>query len=298
MNAGENNITHPLHPDNKHLAIQLLLPDDIFDGMRLKTIAGWNQTVEDWKLYLAINPYGCFKAVLDGNIVGTVTTISYESKFSWIGMLLVDPDFRRRGIANKLMRHAVDHLKGSDTIKLDATPAGRTVYNKLGFKDEFTIDRMTTDSPTAGEPSMQGISSITEYDLSEISTIDNTVFGADRMSLISALGSMYPQSGAKIIRNGKICGYCFGRPGTKYYQIGPVIAQSTNDAIGLASTALRNLNERSVVMDVPFGQSDFQKWLISIGFSKERSLTRMFCGTNENPGRTSDIYAITGPELG
>jgi hypothetical protein len=47
---------------------------DIPAGMRLKAIAGWNQTEVDWRLLLAAHPTGCFVAEDRGRIIGTVTT--------------------------------------------------------------------------------------------------------------------------------------------------------------------------------------------------------------------------------
>ena len=81
-----------------------------------------------------------------GNVMGTVTTIPYENHFAWIGMVLVDPSKRRQGIGTQLLREALQLTADQETIKLDATPAGREVYLKLGFVDEYKIIRMSWSS--------------------------------------------------------------------------------------------------------------------------------------------------------
>ena len=91
--------------------------------MRLKDAAGWNQTEKDWQRLLALDSNGCFAAVKDGRLVGTTTTTRYGSDLAWIGMVLVDAQERRQGIATQLMNVAMDYLKDKvATVKLDATP--------------------------------------------------------------------------------------------------------------------------------------------------------------------------------
>src|SRR6185503_3242911 len=109
------------------IKIRLLLESDIASAMRLKEAAGWNQTEADWRRLLLLEPNGCFGAVTDGRLVATTTTTIYD-ELAWIGMVLVDPQHRRQGIAGKLMNAALDYLNGKiETIKLDATALGQPV---------------------------------------------------------------------------------------------------------------------------------------------------------------------------
>src|SRR5215467_8460332 len=100
------------------MEIRLLRESDIAAAMDLKRSAGWNQTEADWQTLLQHEPNGCFAAVLDDQLVGTTTTTSYGSELAWIGMVLVRPDQRRKGIATKLLETALDYLRVS-TVKLD-----------------------------------------------------------------------------------------------------------------------------------------------------------------------------------
>src|ERR1041385_2237710 len=104
----------------EHIEIRLLFESDIPAAMRLKEAAGWNQTEDDWHRLLLLEPNGCFGAGKDGALVGTTTTTTYGSELAWIGMVLVDPEYRRHGIAARLMSVALDYLDGKvETIKLD-----------------------------------------------------------------------------------------------------------------------------------------------------------------------------------
>src|SRR5688572_15404910 len=117
--------------------------NDIDAGLALCRSAGWNQLENDWKIFLELNPHGSRVATDEnGKVIGTVTTIIYEDHFSWVGMVLVDPSRKRQGIGTQLLQVALEILSLQETVKLDATPAGREVYLKHGFRDEYTLCRM------------------------------------------------------------------------------------------------------------------------------------------------------------
>ncbi|HMC73739.1 MAG TPA: GNAT family N-acetyltransferase, partial [Terriglobales bacterium] len=107
---------------------------DLPAALRLKEIAGWNQTADDWKRFMKASPEGCFVAELDGEVRGTVTTICFEHRFAWVGMVLVDPEYRGEGMGTRLLEMAINYLDSVriPCIKLDATPQGKPLYEKLG----------------------------------------------------------------------------------------------------------------------------------------------------------------------
>src|ERR1700753_149172 len=125
------------------MQLRVMTTQDIPGGVRLNTVVGWNQTEADWERFLAANPSGCFVMDDDGKIVGSAATLPFDGKFAWISMVLVDPDYRNRGIGTSLLQRAIEYLDstGMATQKLDATPAGKPLYEKLGFVTEYEIDR-------------------------------------------------------------------------------------------------------------------------------------------------------------
>ena len=108
----------------------------------LSSIAGWNQTIDDWRLLLKASA-ACYGAEIDGRLVATATLICYERTLAWIGMVLTHPEFRRRGLARELVSHLLERAKelGVETVKLDATDEGRGLYESLGFQAEQAVER-------------------------------------------------------------------------------------------------------------------------------------------------------------
>src|ERR1044072_2501538 len=164
--------------------IRLLFESDIPAAMQLKEAAGWNQTEDDWRRLLLLEPNGCFGAIRDGRLVGTTTTTTYGDELAWVGMVLVDPQHRRQGIAAKLMSVALDYLNGKvGTVKLDATALGQPVYEKFGFQVESVVERWSGTGRSHSEEQ----AGIFGDSLSELLALDRIAFNADRSKLIEAL---------------------------------------------------------------------------------------------------------------
>jgi GNAT superfamily N-acetyltransferase len=282
---------------------------DIPEGMRLKAIAGWNQTEADWRLFLSLNPAGCFVAEDRGRIAGTVTTTDYGEAIAWIGMVLVDPDFRRQGIATRLTLRAIESVTPGCTIKLDATPLGQQVYEPLGFQTESTLYRLTIGAapsleltpqpnPTPEAEVAQTISALAVSDLAMVGELDRLTFGADRLGLLSIWATAQPQTAWQCHYRGALRGYCLGRPGTNFYQLGPLVAETPAEAIALAGAALGQVAGQPVVIDAPAAQTAFLAWLAGLGFERQRSFARMVYGQNHHPGQPEKVFAAAGPEFG
>ena len=91
--------------------IKLLSEGHLPEALRLTEQSQWNQTERDWRRLLQSPPKGCFGALLDGCLIGTVTTVAYGKELAWVGMMLVDPEYRRRGLGTRLMQTALEHLR-------------------------------------------------------------------------------------------------------------------------------------------------------------------------------------------
>ena len=88
---------------------------DIGGAMKLSNAEGWNQTEKDWK-FLIENPQNfCMLAESSKKIIGTTTAINYSNQVAWIGMVLVDKEYRGRGVSNSIL---TDILKKSASCKL------------------------------------------------------------------------------------------------------------------------------------------------------------------------------------
>ena len=101
--------------------------------LRLKTMAGWNQTAADIAFFFEHFSSTYWVAVHNGKVIGTTTAALYDRQVAWIGMVLVDPEFRRQGAGRRLMTVALEELQSMPCVKLDATPDGKKLYDDAYF---------------------------------------------------------------------------------------------------------------------------------------------------------------------
>ncbi|MGH2649218.1 MAG: GNAT family N-acetyltransferase [Ginsengibacter sp.] len=271
--------------------------NDIAAGMVLCRAAGWNQLARDWEILLHLNPDGCRVATINNKVIGTVTAIRYEKFFSWIGMVLVDPAFRGRGTGMQLLDEALRVLQNEETIKLDATPAGRKLYLKLNFVDEYHLSRMSTIAP-AKELTVSIARPIQKEGIATIANFDREIFGADRQSLLGWMLIGAPELAFMVEEKNEIEGYCLGRHGHDFTHIGPVVARNFEVAKDLVSAALFNCIDQPVILDAMHFNPEWMEWLRSISFTEQRPFIRMYRGRNKFPGLPEKQFAILGPEFG
>jgi GNAT superfamily N-acetyltransferase len=285
---------------NKKIAIRRMHFNDIGKCMLLSDAEHWNQTETDWNRLIDGPLNHCLVAESENKIIGTATAMNYSDLVAWIGMVLVDKNYRGRGIAKILFSSLINHLKSCKSVKLDATPAGQPVYEKFGFKNEYAIHRMTKSEEINLQDAESNVKadSLKHSDISEIFFLDFSVFGAERNYL---LGSIYKENSDKafcIRHNGRISAFSLGRKGRNYFQIGPVVASSITDAKILILKVLEELNRDCIVVDVLGDKTEFTLWLKSIGFIHQRQFSRMYLHENPFPGLVENNYLICGPEYG
>jgi len=269
--------------------------EDIPVAMRLKDAAGWNQTAADWARFISTSPEGCFVMECHRNVIGTSATIAYEGRFSWIGMLIVDELYRGQGIGTALLERAIQFLDSQKipTIKLDATPQGKPLYEKLGFISEYGIERWMLSS-AAKEKAAENV----PVSIEDVLRIDRNIFGANRSGLLRSLAQEASHLTLVDQQEGEITGYSFGRLGSRADHMGPWVARDEGAAERLLNSFLLRSSRELIFVDC----LRLNPWAVPLvkarGFEFSRPLTRMFRGANEYPGQVELLCASLGPEFG
>jgi GNAT superfamily N-acetyltransferase len=264
-------------------------------GMRLKEQAGWNQIEADWRRALALEPDGCVVAELDGRPVGTTTTCVF-GPVAWVAMVLVDAAVRGRGVGTALMRHALAFLdgRGIRSVRLDATPLGRPLYEKLGFVAQFELTRY------AGMPSavsaVEALDQPQPADLGAVLALDRHVTGTDRSQLLRHLFAERPDD-LRLARHGdRIEGFITARPGATAVMIGPCVGSARAGPRLLAGAWLAHQGQR-VFFDVPIANRPAVQLAEAHSFTVQRPLLRMGRGELIHE-RVEELWASFGPEKG
>ena len=270
--------------------------EDVPLGRRLNDQAGWNQTEADWHRFLELQPDGCFVAELSGRPVGTTTTCIFGS-IAWVAMVLVDKEARGRGIGTRLMGHALAYLDrcGVRSVRLDATPLGRPIYEKLGFVAEYELARWE-GVPSGAALSAGGVPASADR-LDAVCALDRRATGTDRRRLIDRL--CRHQAGAmQVFTAGeKVLAYLTVRCGSRATQIGPAVALTEEAGRALSDAAMQRFAGGRVFVDVPVANEAATGWARSGGLAVQRYFTRM-CRGQAVEDQPAMIWASSGPEKG
>ncbi len=289
------------------ITIRSMTAADIPLGMALKDQAGWNQTPADWRRFLALEPEGCFLAQWQGQPAGTAAAFVFGT-VGWIAMVLVDRALRGRGIATRLMEHALAYLdqRHVQTARLDATPLGRPVYERLGFAGQGELARWEGREkgtgpccgpfpfPVAECPALQ-VPGPEHFEA--LAALDQQVTGTDRRRLMAYLDRDAPGAARVFVSGGRLRGYVMFRDGSRAVQIGPAIALDDETGQSLLDLAWRQTAPRTVFIDIPEDNLPAVRWAQSQGLVRQRRLTRMLRG-QPIVERRDRLWASSGPEMG
>lgn len=275
-----------------HLKTRTLTESDFAFADTVRALAGWNQTIADWRRVLAHEPDGCFLAEWDGVSAGVVTTTRYGYELAWIGMMLVHPDYRRRGIASELMDKAIAYLRSKNVgcIKLDATPEGAQVYERLGFRPELELYRWKGD--------LKSVRKRLQRDPLPLPLeFDRRAFGADRSDWLASLAS--DAQVVRLIRDDADNPAAMGmiREGSRATYLGPISAKDESAGRNLVFSLLEEI-DGPVYWDLPEENRDAISIAESYGFQRSRSLLRMWIGDRQIRGEPALQYGIGDPSTG
>lgn len=306
--AAKHLLTSQSRPDFTRMAglplrIRSMDDNDLADGLRLKSEAGWNQVEQDWRRVLALDRAGCFVAEQAGRVVGTVVATRFPTAaaetVAWIGLMLVAGDLRGQGIGRRLMERALEYCDacGVRSVRLDATPLGEPLYRKLGFRDDFLLTRHAVDAAPLLPPlpRTEAIVSLDASRLDSIRQLDHCATGIDRSRLLEMLVHENPAAGRCLLQEGRIMSFLLERPGTHGRQLGP--CEGDASAVRLLHDAICRYSGRALIVDTPDSHSASREFLTRAGFTPRRPLLRMTRGpsVDEHP---EQIWASFGPEKG
>ncbi len=109
---------------SESLTRSVLVVADVPGGLALSDAAGWNQTADDWRLFIERGEVlGCRNG--DGELVATAAALPYGAEQGWISMVLVDAQWRHRGLATDLMNDRIGWLRAAGVDAGPGRDAGR-----------------------------------------------------------------------------------------------------------------------------------------------------------------------------
>ncbi len=279
------------------LTIRTLGRDEIRLCLNFAAAEGWSPGVYDAAPFYAADNDGFFGAELDGEIIGCISAVRYET-FGFIGLFIVREDQRRRGYGAALWDHAMHHLHDLP-VGLDGVLAQEPRYEKDGFKRSFQSVRYRCDArePRDHFASKLALERVRVLD-DEIARYDLACFGAERTAFLQAWVAQpdVVAVSARSLESGKIVGYGVGRACRDGTKIGPLFV-SRLDVAGVLFDTISQRTRSPWVLTIPEPNA------AALGLADERGMIREFACARMWRGTPPEIdlgkvYGITSWELG
>ena len=306
--------------------IQPLTSADLPGCLALARDRGWLPEERKWRLLFDLAVvYGVRDPA--GELAGVAVLTRYGAEFAVIGMMLVATRYGGRGLGRALMNRALADV-GDAIVFLHATPVGRPLYEKLGFvpagraiptwagsgrpprrprqsrprrprpRQPRPRAAPAPAAPAASAPAAAegGSRPAGPGDLMAIRRLDARANGTDRALLVRRLPGFTEQLRVTE-RPGGITGYAGAYRGVAYTCIGPVIAETVDDAKTLIADVAGSI-AGPVRIDLGDRHPQLREWAVGRGLTPGASAALMVLGGRPLPGDRARCFAPLMRALG
>ena len=268
---------------------------DVPFGMMLTDAEGWPRTPSDWVRLIRLEPGGAFKAVADGIPAGTAAAITF-GPVAWIHSVIVEREFRGRGIGEALMRACLAFADGRGVacVKLDSHGGTEGFYARLGFREEYPSWRLVAD----GIPGPPRAARLRPGDRAEVLAFDRTATGLDRGRALEALLADHPERAFVTRSHGRVRGFVLVRRGERLDPVGPWVADPADPGLAadLLRSALAAAPNRRLRLCIGGYHDEALRIARELGFMEESHSMRMFRGSSF--AETRAAFAMISAEKG
>lgn len=195
---------------------------------------GWDPGLADAQVYFGQDPRAFYLGLLDGNPVSAVSVVNYGPRVAFLGNYLVEPEHRGRGIGLATWRVAVRHA-GDRAIGLEAVPNQVPTYRRAGFSDLHSTISYQGQIQANPRRTLRA-PHIVPYQArhaAPITVLDGACFPQNRPAFADTWATAPGHRTLVRTRGADVTGYGVIRPTTRGYRIGPLVAESADDALAL-----------------------------------------------------------------
>ncbi|MGE6536998.1 GNAT family N-acetyltransferase [Bacillus luti] len=281
------------------MRVERIRKEKIADIVVLSSYIGWDYNIEEIEtIFNAGIVYGVWNERKE--LIASAAIILYEEKLASIGMVIVHPDYKGRGIGKIITDACVKSVSAHTPIMLIATDEGKPLYEKLGFRAVSYVSKYICNSYNAIDHCVGNEDYMMNYeegDLEKIIKIDEYAFGTNRKAFLKKRIMQSEQCIVVKDKEQKILGYGLSVQTPENKIIGPVVAKNDEMAIDIVHY-LAKWHKGKLRMDVPEGKVNFMKRLENSGFRKVNMPPIMMKNSNQLLKRNNELYSIAAQIFG
>lgn len=263
---------------------------------------GWNPGLQDAEFFWATDPDAFVAADLEGELIGGGAITAYEDRFGFMGFFIVRPEFRGRGLGNRLW-HArrdrlVERLRPGATIGMDGVFNMQPYYAKGGFVFSHRDIRFRAEIPSGFEtPEDPRILPLAELPFEQVAAYDRTCFPAGRESFLRPWIAQSTAAAFGYRDDRGLRGYGVARRCRDGCKIGPLFADTPEIAAALYDRLSGFAAGGALFLDTPENNPAAVAFAQARGMLEVFGCARMYLGPMPDLAH-QHIYGVTTFELG
>jgi ribosomal protein S18 acetylase RimI-like enzyme len=136
------------------LEIRPLQAADVRAAIELARAQGFRDRTRFYEFVMRVGTCQSVVGIIGNRLVATGLATA-NGRVGWLGAIVVAAEFRRRGFGRAVTEELIRRLRmaGCETISLEATDAGRPMYERMGFRLVSHYHQLQADH-LAGRPSL------------------------------------------------------------------------------------------------------------------------------------------------
>lgn len=282
--------------------VRPLTRDELDVVLRWAVDAGWNPGLHDADALWAADPDALWGVEVDGMLVGAGATVRRGSRAGGVGLLLVEPSHRSRGIGSLtfpfLVDGALSRLEAGAGLVLDCPESYQDFCERFGFVPVRRVARSTAVATLGRRGPYTGqLRALAQLPFDRVVAYDAKFSGGERPDFLRAW--MTPKGGLGLgaYEAGWLIGMAILRPAHDGYRIGPFYAESRDIAEDLFVALSGTVVGQKLVLDVPLEDPDIVAFASSKGFTLAAQAVHMQLGQVVE-GPREQVYGESTLEYG
>ncbi len=273
---------------------------------------GWNPGQYEYLPFYMANPNGHKGLFINNKLIASLSAVRYSKDFAFLGLYIVDPQYRDQGVGQTLAKSALEELTDCSLLGINAVQSQVSNYQrKYGFFSSYTNSRWSglvnlknniikskTDIKIVGKKSVN-VNQLIDYDAS--------IFSVPREAFLRKWIVMPKSCLLVAMQNEKICGYGVISKCLQGYKIAPLFANGEEIAKKLYASFPDLLKKKTLIqLDIPNNNQPAIKLATQFGLYKTFETTRMYKGedtlirkkNDEIKDENKSVYSLTTLEIG
>jgi len=286
------------------LTIRNMIRDEVDRLVEWAAHEGWNPGLHDADLFWATDPDAFIAAELEGELIGGGAITSYEGQYGFMGFFIVRPEYRGRGLGDRLWHARRDRLfqrlRPGAAIGLDGVFEMQDYYAEGGFVFSHRNLRYRADNPgqwAGAVPLNENIVPLAELPFRKLVEYDRDCFGVSREGFLSRWTEQPDACSLGYLHGDELKGFGVVRRCGEGCKLGPLFAHNFDVAGALYEQLSAFGAGGPVFLDAPENNPQAMALVQQHRMSEVFGCARMYIGRPPDVAHER-IYGVTSFELG